>query len=340
MTGPIESVDLPIGEVPVDIRIGGSGLEGTDSVKDEFDTGQILARVELGVTADALEKRAVDDRNATLSQYAEAFHHLKQAIADGVITLTVTLEGDEVDRSSGAVPHVWSGASPQAIVQSSSSTVSPSPASLASAEASLASACVTEDRLSGHSTTISQDAKGAEAAPVARRATIAMRSKALDADLRFRSVIVSLDAVPGNQVEGISPLYHVMGVDESDSMSAVIAISTKCEPSALADIFDSLERAHEGTIKLSLLDFEGHVSGEAGSPSGASESGTNASCEDSNPFMPIDQIRHEAAVLAPWLDMDPDARLAGDPVSYLLAMAPDGARVGRLSERWIVGDTQ
>ena len=38
--------------------------------------------------------------------------------------------------------------------------------------------------------------------------------------------------------------------------------------------------------------------------------------------------------------MDPQARLGGDPVSYLLAMAPDVDRVGLLSDTWIVGSTE
>ena len=40
-----------------------------------------------------------------------------------------------------------------------------------------------------------------------------------------------------------------------------------------------------------------------------------------------------------WLDMDPDARLGKDPVSFLLAMAPDAAQVGLLTDNWIIGGT-
>ncbi|WEV42409.1 hypothetical protein OZX57_02840 [Bifidobacterium sp. ESL0682] len=68
---------------------------------------------------------------------------------------------------------------------------------------------------------------------VPRRAIIAMRSKTGNAEKRFRSAIVSLDAVPGNQVEGISPLYHVMGIDDSsDASAAVIQLTTKLKPQA------------------------------------------------------------------------------------------------------------
>ena len=37
--------------------------------------------------------------------------------------------------------------------------------------------------------------------------------------------------------------------------------------------------------------------------------------------------------------MDPDARLGKDPVSFLLAMAPDTAQVGLLTDNWIIGGT-
>ena len=37
--------------------------------------------------------------------------------------------------------------------------------------------------------------------------------------------------------------------------------------------------------------------------------------------------------------MDPDARLGKDPVSFLLAMAPDAAQVGLLTDNWIIGGT-
>lgn len=35
----------------------------------------------------------------------------------------------------------------------------------------------------------------------------------------------------------------------------------------------------------------------------------------------------------------PDARLGKDPVSFLLAMAPDTAQVGLLTDNWIIGGT-
>lgn len=156
-----------------------------------------------------------------------------------------------------------------------------------------------------------------------------MRSKALDAEQRFRAVVVSLDSVPGNQVEGISPLYHIMGVDTADAEASVIQLTTKLTPSGLAELLDSLSAAHEGAVTLRLIDMEGATEGKDRDIEGT------ASVQ-----LPLQAAKHEAEVLAPWLDMDPDAKFDGDPVSFLLAMAPDAARVGMLSDSWILGDTQ
>ncbi|MDF7641300.1 hypothetical protein PT279_06840 [Bifidobacterium sp. ESL0784] len=169
---------------------------------------------------------------------------------------------------------------------------------------------------------------------VPRRAIIAMRSKTSDAAKRFRSVIVSLDAVPGNQVEGISPLYHVMGIDSSDASAAVIQLTTKLKPQAIVSLLDSLSGSHEGAVTLRLVDVEG----EAMSPDQAAQEMAEDVAYAIE--LPLDAAKKQAEILAPWLDMDPDARLDGDPVSFLLAMAPDAARVGKVDDRWILGDTQ
>lgn len=177
---------------------------------------------------------------------------------------------------------------------------------------------------------------------VPRRAIIAMRSKTADAEKRFRSAIVSIDAVPGNQVEGISPLYRVMGIDSSDASAAVIQVTTKLKPQAIIALLDSLSTSHEGAVALRLVDIEGESVGSAEDIAQASQSGVqDVSKAAANAIeLPLTDAKTRAEILAPWLDMDPDARLDGDPVSYLLAMAPDTARVGKVDDRWILGETQ
>ncbi|MBB2955084.1 dihydroneopterin aldolase/2-amino-4-hydroxy-6-hydroxymethyldihydropteridine diphosphokinase [Bifidobacterium commune] len=177
---------------------------------------------------------------------------------------------------------------------------------------------------------------------VPRRAIIAMRSKTTDAEKRFRSAIVSIDAVPGNQVEGISPLYRVMGIDSSDASAAVIQVITKLKPQAIITLLDSLSASHEGAVALRLVDIEGESIGAVADIAQASESGAQDVSEAvANTIeLPLTDAKAQAEILAPWLDMDPEARLDGDPVSYLLAMAPDAARVGKVDDRWILGETQ
>jgi dihydroneopterin aldolase/2-amino-4-hydroxy-6-hydroxymethyldihydropteridine diphosphokinase len=165
----------------------------------------------------------------------------------------------------------------------------------------------------------------AEAAmPTSRRAVIAMRSKARDAERRFRAAIVSMDAIPGSQIEGISPLYHVSSFEGPDAMSAVMQLTTTMPPRVLAATLESIGRAGEGAVELRLVDME-------------DARGDGPDCMVP---LPLADAASQAAVLAPWLDMDPEASLGGKPVSFLLALAPDAMQVGLLSDNWIIGETQ
>ncbi len=151
-----------------------------------------------------------------------------------------------------------------------------------------------------------------------RRAVIALSSGSKQAEGMFRTAVVSIDAIPGNQVEGISPLYHVANLDGPDGMAAVVQTTTRLDAAGLVRAIESIAAGQEGGLALSLVDME---------DAGAAERGVLAP----------DATRRSAAVLAPWLDMDPDARLGDDPVSYLLALASDADRVGMLSDDWILG---
>ena len=149
-----------------------------------------------------------------------------------------------------------------------------------------------------------------------------MDSPSTDAERRFRKAIVSLDGIPGNQVEGISPLYHVSQVDDyPDKMAAVMQISTRMDARELIGALESVSSSISDDLDLDLVDMEGVVRNEP-------------DC-----MVPWPSAREHAAVLAPWFDMDPDAKLGRDPVAFLLAMAPDAAQVGMLTDNWIIGDT-
>ena len=172
--------------------------------------------------------------------------------------------------------------------------------------------------LGGHAV---KQKSASESAPVSRKAIISLDSTSQDAERLFRETIVSIDSVPGNQVQGISPLYHVSHFDGPDAMSAVIQIETKLPPADLIAVLGSIESVHDLAVDLDLVDMEGVTSDEP------------------NCSIPWPSARNHASVLAPWLDMDPNATLGGDPVAFLLAMAPDAGQVGLLSDNWILSNS-
>lgn len=167
--------------------------------------------------------------------------------------------------------------------------------------------------------TTSPDAASASATDgSARRAVIALASRSIGAEGMFRAAVVSIDAIPGNQVEGISPLYHVSALDGPDGMAAVVRTTTHLDAGGLVAAIESIAGGQERDLDLRLIDMENPDSSELG-------------------VLAPEETRRSAAVLAPWLDMDLEARLGDDPVSYLLALASDADRVGMLSDDWIIG---
>lgn len=159
-----------------------------------------------------------------------------------------------------------------------------------------------------------------QSGPASRRAVISLDSPSTKAEQQFRMAIVALDGIPGNQVEGVSPLYHVSQLDGlPDKMAAVMQISTRMGARDLIETLGNVEASISGDLDLDLIDMEG------------------VTCDEPDCKVPWPTARNHAAVLAPWLDMDPDARLGKDPVSFLLAMAPDTAQVGLLTDNWIIG---
>lgn len=171
-----------------------------------------------------------------------------------------------------------------------------------------------------HSGTVQQQ-------PTFRTAVVSMDSTSTEAETLFRAAIVALDSVPGTQVDGISPLYHVANIDGPDAMAAVLQLTTNLGARDLIGVLNGIEHSHNapstGTrqLDLDLIDMNGVTENEP-------------DCQ-----VPWPSARTHAAVLAPWLDMDPNATLGRDPVSFLLATAPDADRVGLILDNWIIGGT-
>lgn len=153
-------------------------------------------------------------------------------------------------------------------------------------------------------------------------AVIAMRGGSRDGEHLMRAAVVALDSVPGNQVTGISPLYHVSAIDGPDSMSAVVLVDTRLDLAALSHLLASINDKHRDTLALHAVTMRSDAEDGRHEQVGWQEAKTKAS------------------ILAPWMDIEPDARFDGDPLSYLLALAPDATQVGMLSDRWILGGMQ
>lgn len=182
------------------------------------------------------------------------------------------------------------------------------------------SAIETSDLPEGTAAAKAAASASVQSGPASRRAVISLDSPSTKAEQQFRMAIVALDGIPGNQVEGISPLYHVSQLDGlPDKMAAVMQISTRMGARDLIETLGNVEASISGDLDLDLIDMEG------------------VTCDEPDCKVPWPTARNHAAVLAPWLDMDPDARLGKDPVSFLLAMAPDTAQVGLLTDNWIIG---
>ena len=102
-------------------------------------------------------------------------------------------------------------------------------------------------------------------------------------------MIVALDGIPGNQVEGISPLYAVTHADGSAGRSAVVALQTTMSAAQLERALTALHAAHEGAVTCHIVQMSGIG-------------------DEERAALDTGDAQHRAAVLAPWMDMDPQPR--------------------------------
>lgn len=182
-----------------------------------------------------------------------------------------------------------------------------------------AKTCPGEDACDGGMCRHNRDEADAHVRPDApRRAVVHLSGDRPSCESSFRAAIVALEGVPGNQIDGISPLYHVSSMSGSDGECAVATLSTRLDGDALSRVCDTIAQDGHGGIRVRVVCLYGQ--------------GADPSMDVRYP-----EATTTATVLAPWLDVDAEARWGADPVSYLLALAPDADRVGMLSDRWILG---
>ena len=168
---------------------------------------------------------------------------------------------------------------------------------------------------------VDADSRVLAAVEVTRLPTIP--SEAVDVVIITRDEIDLRQAVSPRDVLNTVP---GLAVERSGAFGGLIAVRQRGAPTDKSLILlDGVPlndvSQPNGSTDLGLIDMEG------------------VTCDEPDCKVPWPTARNHAAVLAPWLDMDPDARLGKDPVSFLLAMAPDTAQVGLLTDNWIIGGT-
>ena len=154
------------------------------------------------------------------------------------------------------------------------------------------------------------------------RAVIAYGANLGDREATIASATRSVAELPGVQLVAVSPVYETAAItddgvdhDAPGYLNGVIVIETTIEPLALLDALQAIEAEHgrvrtthwgDRTLDLDLIDYGGQVSADA------------------RLVLPHPRAHERAFVLQPWLDVDPDAVLAGrGPVAGLRSAATD-----------------
>ena len=175
-----------------------------------------------------------------------------------------------------------------------------------------------------------------EHSPRVHHAIIAMGGNLGNVASTLRQAVVSMDALKGNQIVGISPLYRTTpwGMEENtpDFLNAVVELDTTMSAPQLLQALQLIEAAHGRTrevhwgsrpLDLDIIDFDCMVS--------------------THPDLTLPHPRawQRAFVLAPLADIDPDFEFTGEhggPVTELLKHAPDRDGVEMVSQTWILGN--
>lgn len=163
---------------------------------------------------------------------------------------------------------------------------------------------------------------GGRAGTTERRAVIALGSNLGDREATLRAAVSAMDALDGVRVVAASGLVesHALkpaGVDESapSYLNAVVLADVTLEPLALLDAVNAIEQEFgrvrdtvwgDRTLDLDLIAIDGLV------------------LDSDRLTLPHPRAWQRAFVLAPWLQVDPDAQIPGrGRVADLLASAED-----------------
>lgn len=154
------------------------------------------------------------------------------------------------------------------------------------------------------------------------RAVIAFGANLGEREQTIAAAARALADADGVELVAVSPLYETpalktTGVDHDAPgyLNGVLIVETELEPHALLDVLQAIETAQgrvraerwgDRTLDLDLIDVDGRV------------------LADERLELPHPRAWQRAFVLAPWLDLEPDAVLPGrGPVAALRAEASD-----------------
>lgn len=162
--------------------------------------------------------------------------------------------------------------------------------------------------------------------PIITTAVVSMQGeKSESTKFAMLDIITSLEQSKepiSTQLDGVSALYQVSS-DKGEEYSAIIVVSSTMVEDDLALKIKEMQISQEQNLRLRIL-------------------GTRQYGSDSSNTKTMDSDRLDsqlnAAQLEPWMQIEPDASIDGEPLAYKLAFAPDAARVGIYSERWIMGE--
>lgn len=162
--------------------------------------------------------------------------------------------------------------------------------------------------------------------PIITTAVVSMQGeKSESTKFAMLDVITSLEQSKepiSTQLDGVSALYQVSS-DRGEEYSAIIVVSSTMVEDDLARKIKEMQISQEQNLRLRIL--------------GTRQYGSDSS---NTKTMDSDRLGSQlnAAQLEPWMQIEPDASIDGEPLAYKLAFAPDAARVGIYSERWIMGE--
>ncbi len=132
------------------------------------------------------------------------------------------------------------------------------------------------------------------------------------------------------RIDGISALY-LSTIGSNDEYTAACVVSSNVDEYETIQRVIEVAKAHEPELKTTIVGMRLYST-----PPKVTQS-VDTSILDSNDA-PIALLHPSAADLRPWLQIEEDAFLDGNPLGYLIAFTEDSANVGIYSEHWIMGN--